>query len=216
MKIENVGLKFNKVLSPLKKVEKIIVHHPAHPTWDIHEIHKYHQEKLKWNGIGYNYFVTKDGKVQQGRGRNIGAHCAGMNMNPKSLGVSFQGDFDKQVPTEVQYRAGAELIAYLLCNEGLQINDVAGHNAFAATACPGKNFDMNKLKQYVLEEMNPNAKGSVQEVKKFEVSDATKNAIKNLSQYGIIAADFEVKDSNQAMIISMFNNMVKAIKDGKL
>ncbi|MED4455884.1 N-acetylmuramoyl-L-alanine amidase [Metabacillus fastidiosus] len=59
-------------------------------------------------------------------------------------------------------------------------------------------------------------KGSVQEVKKFEVSDATKNAIKNLSQYGIVAENFEVKDSNQAMLISIANNMVKAIKDGKL
>ncbi|MED4462666.1 hypothetical protein [Metabacillus fastidiosus] len=60
------------------------------------------------------------------------------------------------------------------------------------------------------------SKGVVQEVKKFEVSDATKNAIKNLSQYGVVAEDFEVKDSNQAMLISIANNMVKAIKGGKL
>ncbi|MGG3799000.1 peptidoglycan recognition protein family protein [Metabacillus fastidiosus] len=216
MKIENVGLKFDKTLTPLKQVKKIIVHHPAHRTWNIQDIHNYHIKNKKWNGIGYNYFVTKNGKAQEGRGRNQGAHCIGSNMNPQSLGVCFQGDFDKETPTEVQYRAGAELIAFLLQKEGLQINDVAGHNAFAATACPGKNFDMDKLKQYILEEMNPNVKGSIQEVKKFTVSDATQRAIKNLSQYGIVAEDFEVKDNNQAMLISIANNMVKAIKDGKL
>ncbi|WP_066228179.1 peptidoglycan recognition protein family protein [Metabacillus fastidiosus] len=61
----------------------------------------------------------------------------------------LQGDFDKQIPTEAQYRDGAKLIAQLLRQEELQINDVTPHREFDAKVCSGKNFDMNELKQYV-------------------------------------------------------------------
>ncbi|MED4461874.1 peptidoglycan recognition protein family protein [Metabacillus fastidiosus] len=217
MKIENVGLKFSKALIPLKCVTKIIIHHPAHPTWGMKEIHDYHKKSNGWNGIGYSYFIPKNGGVQLGRGRNVGAHCKGMGMNNQSLGVCFQGAFDKQIPTEEQYRDGAKLIAQLLRQEGLQINDVAPHRDFDATACPGKNFDMNKLKQYILEEMNPNVKGVVQAVsEQVKVSTATQNAIDNLAGYGIIQKDYKVTKDHEITLISMLNGLVNAIKNGKL
>ncbi|MGG3803184.1 N-acetylmuramoyl-L-alanine amidase [Metabacillus fastidiosus] len=59
-------------------------------------------------------------------------------------------------------------------------------------------------------------KGSVQEVEKFSVSDTTQNAINKLSEYGIIAKDYKVTKDHEVTIISMFNGLVNAIKDGKL
>ncbi|MED4461707.1 peptidoglycan recognition protein family protein [Metabacillus fastidiosus] len=217
MQIENVGLKFSKALTPLKRVTKIIIHHPAHPTWGIKKIHNYHQKSNGWNGIGYSYFIPKHGGVQLGRGGNLGAHCKGMGMNNQSLGICFQGDFDKQVPTEAQYRDGAKLVAQLLRQEGLQINDVAPHRDFDATACPGKNFNMNKLKQYILEEMNPNVKGVVQTMsEQVKVSIATQNAIDHLASYGIIQKDYKVTKDFEITLISMMNGLVNAIENGKL
>lgn len=157
MKIEKLDLAFSGKLIPLKKVDKIICHHPAHPTWDINDIHSYHRDSKGWSGIGYNYFVTFDGRVQEGRGRNQGAHCLG-GWNSKSLGVSFQGNFETQQMTDAQVAAGAELIASLIRDEGLGINDVVGHGDLWATACPGKNFRMDDLKNAILAELNPATK----------------------------------------------------------
>jgi hypothetical protein len=184
MKIEDVGLKFPKALTPLKRVDKIIVHHPAHPTWDIKDIHNAHINGRGFNGIGYNYFVTQDGRVQKGRGRNQGAHCLN-GWNSKSLGISFQGNFEIQTPTEVQYRAGAELIAQLILDEGLNIHDVDGHKKFDATVCPGKNFDLNKLRNYVLECMNPKAKVEQATSVKIQTGGLTAEMVKEVSEYFI-------------------------------
>lgn len=153
MTIQKTNLKFSGTLSPIKKVTKIVVHHPAHPTWDVYEVHNYHKAK-GWSGIGYNYFITKGGVQQEGRGKYIGAHCVGKNSY--TLGVSFQGDFDKQELGDMQLKAGANLIAKLLREYGLQINDVVRHKDLAATDCPGKNFRFDDLKTAILHELNPN------------------------------------------------------------
>jgi len=157
MKIEKPNLIFSGELIPLKKVDKIICHHPAHHSWDINDIHKYHRDSKGWSGIGYNYFVTFDGRIQEGRGRNQGAHTLG-GWNTKSLGVSFQGNFEIQEMTDEQVAAGGQLIASLIRDEGLGINDVVGHNYLWATACPGKNFRMADLKNAILNELNPSTK----------------------------------------------------------
>lgn len=188
--IEKVKLEFREALEPLPKVEKVICHHPAHPTWDIYDIHNYHKNGRKWSGVGYNYFITFDGRIQEGRGRHKGAHCLG-GWNSKSLGVSFQGNFQEQKMTDAQVKSGAKLIAMLLKNEGLRINDVVGHGDLWKTACPGKNFRMNDLKEAILHELNPRTKGEKTMLKRGDQGNAVKelqveliNAGMDLSTYG--------------------------------
>jgi hypothetical protein len=158
MQIEKPKLAFKGKLTPIKKVNKVVCHHPAHPTWGIMEIHNYHKNSKGWAGIGYNYLICKDGRIQEGRGKNVGAHCSGRNSD--TLGVCFQGDFDKQHMTDAQVKAGGWLIAKLIKEHGLQINDVLGHRDLAATACPGKNFRMADLKAEILSNLNPKTKTS--------------------------------------------------------
>lgn len=156
MQIEKPKLAFKGKLTPIKKVTKVVCHHPAHPTWGIMEIHNYHKNSKGWAGIGYNYLICKNGRIQEGRGKNVGAHCSGRNSD--TLGVCFQGDFDKQQMTDAQVKAGGWLIAKLIKEHGLQINDVLGHRDLAATACPGKNFRMADLKTEILANLNPKTK----------------------------------------------------------
>jgi len=185
MKIEKPNLVFSGKLIPLKKVDKIICHHPAHMSWDINDIHKYHRDSNGWSGIGYNYFVTFDGRIQEGRGRNQGAHTLG-SWNGKSLGVCFQGDFSKQLMTDEQVDSGAELIASLIRNEGLTINDVVGHGDLWNTACPGKNFRMTDLKNAILNELNPNMEGERDKMllKRGDRSSEVKTLQENLNKLG--------------------------------
>ncbi|MED4534915.1 hypothetical protein ABET51_15495 [Metabacillus fastidiosus] len=72
---------------------------------------------------------------------------------------------------------------------------------------------MNELKQYILEELNPNVKVTVQEV---IVSNFVQNAINNLAAYEIINKDYRVIKDYEITHISMLNGLVKIIKDGKL
>lgn len=163
MIIERVKLAFRGKLTPIKKVTKLVCHHPAHPTWGIMDIHNYHKNTNGWAGIGYNYFVAKTGRIYEGRGKHVGAHCSGRNSD--TLGVCFQGDFDKQQMTDAQVKAGGWLIAKLIKEHGLQINDVLGHRDLAATACPGKNFRMADLKAEILANLNPKIKTKTPERK---------------------------------------------------
>lgn len=153
MEIKNVSLSFASPPLPFRKpIEKIVLHHLAHPTWDIFDTHKNHIEENGWIGIGYNYFVDLAGNIYKGRGRNIGAH-AGTQWNSKTLGIVFQGNFEQQEMPDKQLAAGIWLVRKLLADENLGVGDVVGHRDVAATLCPGKNFRMRELKEGLLKEM---------------------------------------------------------------
>lgn len=149
----NPPLSFRSKLTSLKKVDMIILHHMAHNTADIHDVHNYHRSRTYinssgktsyWSGIGYNYFITFDGIIYEARGLNIGAHTSGHNN--RSIGIGFQGDFTQQKMTDSQLQAGAALIRKLMQDCSLTVNDIKRHKELTATSCPGKNFRFNELK----------------------------------------------------------------------
>lgn len=149
MEIKKANLKWNGKLQALNlsKVKYIMIHHTAHPTWDINATHKYHRDTNKWVGIGYNFFINPDGSVYEGRGFNVGAGATGYNSN--SIHVCFAGNFEKTKPTATQLKNGKELVKYLLTKVPANVQ-IVGHKDIGKTACPGKNFplaDFKKLKE---------------------------------------------------------------------
>lgn len=145
MEIKNANLKFNGRLQTLylSQVKYIMIHHTAHPTWNVHDVHNYHLRSNGWIGIGYNFFIEKDGTIYEGRGFNVGAGATGYNKN--SLHVCFAGNFETQEPTEEQLESGEWLVKYLL-NMCSNDTKVVGHKDIGNTACPGKNFPLDKFK----------------------------------------------------------------------
>lgn len=120
----------------------IILHHRA-GNGDVNSIHVQHQNQ-GYTGIGYHFYVRKDGKIYRGRPLTaVGAHCLGNNSY--SVGVCFEGNFESETMPEVQINAGQELVAYL---KNLYPNtEVKRHNDFNSTACPGKNFPFETIKK---------------------------------------------------------------------
>jgi N-acetylmuramoyl-L-alanine amidase len=144
MQIVKLGFKYRNPLIPidLTKVFFINIHHTASEFAPPNQVHKLHLDN-GWNGFGYNFIVMKDGTVYEGRGFHIGAHTA--NMNSKSIGVCFEGNFDKEHMSSRQLSAGIMFLRdYLI---PLLPNDVevVPHSRFNPTACPGKNFPMASL-----------------------------------------------------------------------
>ncbi len=141
MNITNTNLKFTTKLTRRKKTTMLIIHHAAAPSVSVETIHKWHLGR-GWCGIGYNFYVRKDGSVYQGRGwEHVGAHCAGYNS--ASVGICFEGNYetvDTDMPA-AQYEAGVQLIRMAL-DKYPTITEICGHKAHGATACPGRHFPL--------------------------------------------------------------------------
>lgn len=129
------------------ETQYIVIHHSQvtkHHT--VNDVHRWHQ-KRGWAGIGYHYFVNKNGDIFAGRPRNtIGAHALEVNRN--SIGICFEGDFNKDPVSDKQLDASVMLIALL--NLEFHGSKIVGHKQINShKSCPGKYFPMAKLKQKV-------------------------------------------------------------------
>ena len=75
-------------------ITRIILHHAAAIKCTAEQIHAWHIAN-GWCGIGYHFFIRKDGTVYEGRPLDmIGAHAGGNNYD--SIGICFEGSFDKE------------------------------------------------------------------------------------------------------------------------
>lgn len=140
MNIINANLKFGKI-GNRKKTRRIIVHHAAATSCDAATIHRWHKER-GWAGAGYHFLVRKDGWIYSLRPIGaLGAHASGNNSD--SIGICFEGNFDKEKMYPAQVDAGRELVAYL--KEKYRISKVQRHKDVGSTSCPGKNFPFSDI-----------------------------------------------------------------------
>ena len=93
MKIKETTFNFVNGLSKRSSTKYIILHHRA-GNGDVMSIHSQHLGQ-GWAGIGYHFYVRKDGNVYSGRPINmVGGHTT--NYNSVSVGVCFEGNFEKE------------------------------------------------------------------------------------------------------------------------
>ena len=140
MKINSVNFNFKNGLSKRKSTNYIIIHHRA-GDGDVQSIHQTHLNN-GWSGIGYHYYVRKDGSIYTGRPEYAsGAHT--VDYNSQSIGVCFEGNFENEKMKSAQIKSGRELISYL--KSKYPNAKVKKHRDFNATACPGKNFPFKEI-----------------------------------------------------------------------
>lgn len=124
-----------------KRITRIILHHAAATTCTAQQIHSWHIAN-GWAGIGYHYFVRKDGTIYKGRPDDmVGAHAG--NNNSDSIGICFEGNFDKEQMNDTQKEIGRQLVAEL--KEKYSIEKIQKHSDVNATGCPGKNFPFDYI-----------------------------------------------------------------------
>ncbi|MDF2800798.1 MAG: hypothetical protein K0S61_701 [Anaerocolumna sp.] len=136
MHIIDKNLKFGD-LSNRTWTSKIVYHHADWDNCTVEDIHRSHVNR-GWSGIGYHFFVRKDGSIYQGRVLTaIGAHTLGQNSD--SIGICFEGKFTVEQPTEAQLNSAKELRSYLRSIYG-DIREY-GHKDFMSTDCPGSFYN---------------------------------------------------------------------------
>lgn len=140
MNIIDVKYTWNGQLVKRNSTKYIILHHRA-GYGNAESIHVQHLNE-KCVGIGYHFYVRRDGNIYRGRPiEMIGAHTE--NYNISSVSVCFEGNFETDTMTPTQVEAGRELVTYL--KNLYPESEVKRHKDFNTTACPGKNFPFENI-----------------------------------------------------------------------
>jgi len=159
-------------------IERIILHHSLTAdgksvSWD--DIRRYHMSwayegtiitgeeaeellaqrktvKTPWRDVGYHFgieLIDKNYQILSGRMMTEeGAHCPEYQMNKKSLGICFVGNFDEVEPPREQWSLGLKFVRSLCEVFDLPKTSVNGHREHAPyKSCPGKKFDLERFRK---------------------------------------------------------------------
>ena len=146
MNIIETAWKWKSGLSKRTSTEYIALHHAGAVFCTPQQVDSWHKGN-GWTGIGYHFFVRKDGTIYRGRPLwAIGAHVAGKNNC--SIGICAEGNYEteKHMPGEQKY-AIAELLDYLH-KYHFPNAKIVGHRDIGASTCPGKYYPFEELKNY--------------------------------------------------------------------
>lgn len=127
------------------KTDYIVLHHAEAVKCTAQDVHSWHRAN-DWTGIGYHFFVRKDGTIYRGRPINVvGAHVQGMNSC--SVGICAEGDYhtkDKSMP-QAQKKSIIELCQYLKKNYYPNAK-IVGHREIGDSNCPGRYYPLDEIK----------------------------------------------------------------------
>ncbi len=135
-------MQFSGALSKRARTTDLVLHHAEAEKATVEDIHRWHLDN-GWIGIGYHYYVRKDGSVWRGRPEDtIGAQAKGAN--DYSIGVCFEGNYQKDTAMPAaQLAAGQALIADIKSRyPGIAVEP---HKHFNSTDCPGQYFPFDQL-----------------------------------------------------------------------
>ena len=141
MQIIEKTYNWNGTLTKRQKTNYIVLHHAAASKCSADDIHRIHLNN-GWAGIGYHFYVRKDGSIYRGRPIDtVGAQTYGYNS--QSIGICFEGNFEQETMTDAQLKAGREIVAY--ARNYYPNAKIVRHRDLNSTACPGKNFPYASL-----------------------------------------------------------------------
>ena len=126
----------------MRKINKIIIHCSATPEGrevSKKDLHKWHVEERGWSDIGYHFFISLDGEIEECRPiEKTGAHTKGHNFD--SIGICYAGGMDKDFkqPKDTRTEAQRGALEDLLCTLKTLYTQskIYGHRDFSSKACP--------------------------------------------------------------------------------
>ena len=147
--------------------EYIIIHHSATETGSVESIHEEHLKRRDaegnhWLGIGYHFVIGNghgmpDGTVQSTFRWNEqihGAHSGIAVFNSRGIGICVIGNFEEAAPSKAQLDSLKTLVKVLSVRHRITPKNFMGHTAVKTTACPGKHFPLNEVRQVISETDN--------------------------------------------------------------
>ena len=134
----------------------IVIHHSADEDGGAEKYDEIHQKK-GWDELGYHFVIgngsqSGDGEVEIGPRwvkQKYGAHCKTDNhfYNDHGIGICLVGNFNNHPPDEQQMQSLARLVHFLCSEFKIPTSAIYTHGGVTGkTQCPGKQFDLERLK----------------------------------------------------------------------
>ena len=126
------------------KPNQITIHHTASKRNTSFEVvNQWHKDRFNFISllgfyVGYHYLITEDGEVTQARkDTELGAHSV---PNDGKIGICLTGNFNEEMPSEMQIKSLEELTERL--KREYNISEVKAHRDVPGnrTECPGNNL----------------------------------------------------------------------------
>lgn len=141
MQIIETNLPTNGSFSRRNRTDEIILHHAEASRASVEEVNRWHLER-GWTGIGYHFYIRKDGRIYRGRPEwAVGAHAQGHNS--RSVGICCEGSFMSETMPKAQFDALVGLVREEMAKyPGAK---VLRHRDVNSTDCPGVNYPWKAL-----------------------------------------------------------------------
>ena len=145
----------------MRKINLIVVHCSAtrsNQRFTVDMLRDDHNARFHGKGVGYHYYIERDGQVYQTRPEEeVGMHAIGYNSH--SIGICYEGGLDERGNT-ADTRTPAQRAAMIALLRSLKVDypdaDIRGHCELKGVhkACPS--FSCQEYRDY-FKNLNQNA-----------------------------------------------------------
>ena len=148
MKVIEANLPRNGNFTRRSKTDEVILHHAEASSATVWDINAWHLDN-GWVGIGYHYYIRKDGSVYRGRPEwALGAHAVGHN--DRSIGICCEGAYMTETMPAAQLASLKALLRDIMGRYGTLA--LKRHRDVNSTSCPGDNFPWAEAQNYMKED----------------------------------------------------------------
>ena len=148
MNIIEANLPRNGNFTRRSKTDEVILHHAEASSATVWDINQWHLDN-GWVGIGYHYYIRKDGSIYRGRPEwAVGAHATGHN--DRSIGICCEGAYMTETMPAAQLASLKALLRDIMGRYGTM--PLRRHRDVNATSCPGDNFPWAEAQNYMKED----------------------------------------------------------------
>lgn len=148
MKVIEANLPRNGNFTRRSKTDEVILHHAEASSATVWDINDWHLDN-GWVGIGYHYYIRKDGSIYRGRPEwAVGAHATGHN--DRSIGICCEGAYMTETMPAAQLDSLKALLRDIMGRYGTLA--LKRHRDVNATSCPGDRFPWAEAQNYAKED----------------------------------------------------------------
>ncbi len=148
MKIIEANLPRKGNFTRRSKTDEVILHHAEASSATVWDINDWHLSN-GWVGIGYHYYIRKDGSIYRGRPEwAVGAHATGHN--DRSIGICCEGAYMTETMPAAQLASLKALLRDIMGRYGTLA--LKRHRDVNATSCPGDRFPWAEVQDYMKED----------------------------------------------------------------
>ena len=148
MKIIEANLPRNGNFTRRSKTDEVILHHAEASSATVWDINQWHLDN-GWVGIGYHYYIRKDGSIYRGRPEwAVGAHAT--SHNDRSIGICCEGAYMTETMPAAQLASLKALLRDIMGRYGKMA--LKRHRDVNSTSCPGDRFPWAEAQNYMEED----------------------------------------------------------------